>query len=659
VPTGNVKVAVDRNDATGAAFHFKNVALPSPSDAATRARFTLVDGRRDRNGAGLDVLHDGKLPAGADEPAANFFFAQGSDGGRIAVDLGEVVEIQQVHTYSWHPSTRAAQVYALYAADGTAPGFDPSPKRGTDPGACGWQLLTTVDTRAKEQTGGQYGVAVAGASGALGRFRHLLFDVLPTEKDDPFGNTFYSEIDVVTATDPAPPPATAPAPATAPVAPIVVRTSDGKYELTIDVAEAPELKDWAERRLAPVLLDWYPKIVAMLPSDGFTAPAQLSVAFRNPGQGVAATGGTRITCAASWFAKNRDGQAVGAVVHELVHVVQQYGAARRRNRDAKPTPGWVTEGIADYVRWFLFEPEAHGADRVRNPDRASYDGSYRISANFLDWVARKHGRDLVAKLNAAAREGRYADELWQQWTGRSVADLGKEWQAGLGAAAPIAPAAQTAAPPGEPPPNTLTEAEQKAGWKLLFDGADLAGWHSFKRTDVRPGWVVVDGAITCADPHDAGDLCTNEQYGSFELLLDYKIAPAGNSGVMFHVTDGAGATWATGPECQLLDNKAGRDPQKAGWLYGLYSTELDATRPAGEWNRLRLLITPAKCEHEMNGVKYFEYVLGSDDFKQRVAASKFASMPKFAQAASGYIALQGDHGVISFRNVKVRPIEAK
>jgi hypothetical protein len=522
--------------------------------------------------------------------------------------------------------------------------------------------VTAVDTRNKDKAGGQHGVSIAGGAGALGKYRHLLFDVLPTEKDDPFGNTFYSEIDVVTANDPAPPAAPAP------VAPITVRTADGRYELTLDVAQAPELKDWVERRLAPVLLEWYPRIVAMLPSDGFTAPARLSVVFRNPGQGVAATSGTRITCAVSWFAKNLDGEAVGAVVHELVHVVQQYGAVRRTNRDAKPVPGWVTEGIADYVRWFLFEPEAHGADRVRNPDRASHDGSYRVSANFLDWVARKHGAEIVQKLNAAAREGRYTEELWQQWTGRSVADLGKEWKAGLGAAAPPAPATATGpsggtrptgAPPGEGPHNTLSEAERKAGWKLLFNGADLAGWHSFKRTDVRPGWVVVDGAITCADPHDAGDLCTDGQYGAFELLLDYNIAPAGNSGVMFHVTDDAGATWATGPECQLLDNKAGRDPQKAGWLYGLYSAEVDATRPAGEWNRLRLLITPTKCEHEMNGVKYFDYVPGSDDFELRLAASKFARMPKFAQADSGYIALQGDHGVISFRNVKIRPIEAK
>jgi hypothetical protein len=648
-PPPGAKVTVDHNDNDSAspAFRFAKVPSPSRTDAATKATFAIVDGQRDRNGASLDALHDGRLPHDEDEPSQSLFFDQGSDGGRLAVDLGEVAEILQVNTYSWHPNTRGPQVYRLWAADGTAPGFDHAPRRGTDPAACGWQLLASVDTRPKEKDkqGGQYGVGITGSAGALGNFRHLLFDVQPTEKDDPFGNTFYSEIDVVTAGDPVPKAEPA-------AAPTVARTADGKYELTIDVAQAPELKQWVDHKLTPVLLEWYPRIVAMLPGEGFAAPTQLGIVFRNPGQGVAATSGTRITCAAAWFKNNLDGEAIGAVVHELVHVAQQYGGVLRGNRQGKPTPGWLTEGIADYVRWFLYEPQSHGADRVRNPGRASYDSSYRITANFLDWVARKYDKDVVRKLNAAAREGRYGDELWQQFTGKPVAELNAEWKAGLGTAAAVAAGPQVDA-------NLLTEAEQKAGWKLLFDGVDLAGWHSFKRTDVRKGWVVQDGAITCADPHDAGDLCTNEQYGAFELVLDYNIAPAGNSGVMFHVTDEASTAWATGPECQLLDNKAGRDPQKAGWLYALYSTETDATKPAGEWNHLRLLITPEQCVHEMNGVKYFEYVLGSDDFKQRVAASKFGTMPKFAQSPTGYVALQGDHGVISFRNVKIRPIEAK
>jgi hypothetical protein len=212
--------------------------------------------------------------------------------------------------------------------------------------------------------------------------------------------------------------------------------------------------------------------------------------------------------------------------------------------------------------------------------------------------------------------------------------------------------------------NTLTAAEKADGWKLLFNGLDLGGWHNFKREGVRPGWQVKDGALVCVDPHDAGDIVTTDKFGWFELQLDYNISVGGNSGIMFHVTDEGGAAWATGPEFQLEDNKEAKDPVRCGWLYALYQPPddpktgkpLDATKPAGEWNHIRLLLSPAKCEHEINGVKYLEYVLGSEDFNHRVAKSKFSKMPLFAKADSGYIALQGDHGQVSFRNIKIRPV---
>jgi hypothetical protein len=214
--------------------------------------------------------------------------------------------------------------------------------------------------------------------------------------------------------------------------------------------------------------------------------------------------------------------------------------------------------------------------------------------------------------------------------------------------------------------NTLTEEEKSAGWKLLFDGKDFEGWHNFKREGVRPGWQVKDGALVCTDPHNAGDIVTNDKFDWFELELDYNISVGGNSGIMYHVTDEGGAVWATGPEFQLEDNKAAADQIRCGWLYALYQPPidpktdktLDATKPAGEWNHIRLLISPEKCEHDINGVKYFEYVLGSEDFNSRVAKSKFASMPHFAKSKSGYLALQGDHGEVSFRNIKIRPLGA-
>jgi hypothetical protein len=212
--------------------------------------------------------------------------------------------------------------------------------------------------------------------------------------------------------------------------------------------------------------------------------------------------------------------------------------------------------------------------------------------------------------------------------------------------------------------NTLTDAEKTAGWKLLFDGKSLNGWHNFKKEGVRPGWQVKDGTLACVDPHDAGDVVTTDKFDWFELELDYNISEGGNSGIMFHVTDEGDAAWATGPEIQLEDNAKAADPQRCGWLYALYQPPtdpktgkpVDATRPAGEWNHLRIVISPEKCVHEVNGVKYVEYVLGSEDFNARVARSKFGKMPLFAKSNSGSIALQGDHGQVSFRNIKIRPI---
>lgn len=215
--------------------------------------------------------------------------------------------------------------------------------------------------------------------------------------------------------------------------------------------------------------------------------------------------------------------------------------------------------------------------------------------------------------------------------------------------------------------NTLTEKEQAEGWKLLFNGKDFNGWHNFKAEGVKPGWEVKDGILACVDPHNAGDIVTVDKFGAFELELDYNISVGGNSGIMFHVSDEAPRAAQSGPEFQLEDNKEAKDPQRCGWLYALYQPPtdpgtgqpLDATKPAGEWNHVRIVITPEKCEHYMNGVKYVEYVLGSDDFKARVAKSKFAKWPAFAKADTGYIALQGDHGKVSFRNIKIRPREAK
>ena len=134
-------------------------------------------------------------------------------------------------------------------------------------------------------------------------------------------------------------------------------------------------------------------------------------------------------------------------------------------------------------------------------------------------------------------------------------------------------------------------------WQSLFDGKTLTGWNNFKKKDIKPGWQVKDGNLVCVDPKNASDLCTADQYGWFELSIDYNINKAGNSGIIFHVTEEGGAVWATGPELQLQDNANAKDPQLCGWLYQLYKPEidpktgkpLDATKPFGEWNTIKLI----------------------------------------------------------------------
>lgn len=190
-------------------------------------------------------------------------------------------------------------------------------------------------------------------------------------------------------------------------------------------------------------------------------------------------------------------------------------------------------------------------------------------------------------------------------------------------------------------------------WEVLFDGSSKENFRNYQKESISDGWKVIDGALVRSE-RGAGDIITKKKYGSFELELEYKISPAGNSGIMYHVTEDNPQPWHSGPEVQILDNKEGRDPQKSGWLYQLYAAEVDATKPAGEWNHLRIVITPDKCEHFMNGTKYVEYVKGSDDWRQRVADSKFARMKGFGKATVGHICLQDHNDEVAYRNIRIR-----
>lgn len=227
----------------------------------------------------------------------------------------------------------------------------------------------------------------------------------------------------------------------------------------------------------------------------------------------------------------------------------------------------------------------------------------------------------------------------------------------------------------EVPANGLTDAEFRGGWKLLFDGKSTEGWRNYRSKTLSDGWKVQEGALTRVNK-GAGDLVTDREYRFFELSLEYRISKAGNSGIMFHVKETEDRPWKTGPEVQIQDNIAGHDRQKAGWLYQLYepvkpawairfeeqvglkSPEItDATRPPGEWNHVYLRVSPTQSEVVVNGVSYYYFRLGSRDWNERVAKSKFAKYEQFGKAGTGLICLQ-DHGnPVAFRNIKIRELD--
>jgi hypothetical protein len=188
-------------------------------------------------------------------------------------------------------------------------------------------------------------------------------------------------------------------------------------EFVVDVSDAPDMKDWAARA-ARVCERQYPMICAELASDGFKPLTVIRLALKSDYTGVAAAGGGRITGSVKYFKANPND--VGAMVHETVHCVQLY---RARNN-----PGWLVEGVADYIRFFKYEATK---PRPLSPERAKYDGSYRVTAAFLAFVADRYDPQIVRKLNAIMREGKYKVDVWKELTGKSVEELAREWQNAL------------------------------------------------------------------------------------------------------------------------------------------------------------------------------------------------------------------------------------
>lgn len=207
---------------------------------------------------------------------------------------------------------------------------------------------------------------------------------------------------------------------------------------------------------------------------------------------------------------------------------------------------------------------------------------------------------------------------------------------------------------------TLSEAEQRAGWKVLFDGKSFDGWRGFRMDKVPKGWIITEQGELHFTGEGKGDIMTREQYDDFELQLEWRISPGGNSGIFFRVSENRQASWHTGPEMQVLDNKGhkdGRNPlTSAGSNYALHAPSKDVTREVGLYNHVRILVQANHVEYGLNGVKVVEYEIGSPEWQMLVANSKFGKLPDYGRYRSGHIVLQ-DHGdKVWYRHIKIRPL---
>lgn len=200
------------------------------------------------------------------------------------------------------------------------------------------------------------------------------------------------------------------------------------------------------------------------------------------------------------------------------------------------------------------------------------------------------------------------------------------------------------------------------GFTILFDGSSLDNWRNFKADTISPSWEIEsDGSFTLARKN-GGDIVTNKEYENFDLRLDWKISENGNSGIMFHVSeaDSLGAPYLSGPEMQILHNEGHPDGKihmhRAGDNYDLHPCSEETVKGPGEWNNVRLVVNQGNVEHWLNGVKVVSYTLGSADWEERLAKSKFAKWPVYGRAGKGVIALQ-DHGdQVWFRNIRIKEL---
>lgn len=212
--------------------------------------------------------------------------------------------------------------------------------------------------------------------------------------------------------------------------------------------------------------------------------------------------------------------------------------------------------------------------------------------------------------------------------------------------------------------NTLTPSEKKSGWKLLFDGKSLNGWRTYQNKAAN-SWSVKDGVFYCkgssTDKSDMrADMISEKQYENFDLSIDWKISPQGNSGILYLVTEEFKAAYLSGPEYQIIDDvnfpQKLEDWQKTGANYAMDPAPTAAPKPVGQWNTTRIVVNKGHVQHWLNGKKLLEYQMWTDEWKKKKTEGKWKDAPGYGVSKKGHIGLQ-DHGSEAwFKNLKIKEL---
>ena len=196
-------------------------------------------------------------------------------------------------------------------------------------------------------------------------------------------------------------------------------------------------------------------------------------------------------------------------------------------------------------------------------------------------------------------------------------------------------------------------------WTVLFDGERVTGLRGYKEVGLPNSWEIVDGTLKTI-PGYGVDLISVDIYNNFELELEWKVPEGGNSGIFYFATEEGDYIWQSAPEMQVLDDKKHSDGKNtltsAGALYAMIAPPKSVVNPVGEFNQVRIKVKDNHVEHWLNGTKVVEYEYQSDAMWDLVAKSKFNTMPLFAKASEGHIGIQGDHGEIWYRNIRIRKL---